>query len=58
VFADLESLAAWSKGRYRAVHKACERVEELAVDPRARLIRSARRDSMNGMSAVAPAWPQ
>jgi limonene-1,2-epoxide hydrolase len=33
-FADLESLVAWSKDRYRAVRKTYERVEELAVDGR------------------------
>jgi limonene-1,2-epoxide hydrolase len=33
-FADLESLVAWSKDRYRAVRKTYERIEELAVDAR------------------------
>ena len=33
-FADLESLVAWSKDRYRAVRKTYDRVEELAVDAR------------------------
>ena len=33
-FADLQSLVAWSKDRYRTVRKTYERVEELAVDAR------------------------
>lgn len=33
-FADLESLVAWSKDRYRAVRKTYDRVDELAVDAR------------------------